>query len=86
MTIKIERDSDSRITMIHLIGRVEAHSVEAVRREISASEGAPVVLDLDEVTVVDVHVVRFLNACEAQGLALRRCPLYVRQWMSRESW
>jgi anti-anti-sigma regulatory factor len=85
MTIKIVRDPDTRTTVIHLIGRVEAVHVHALRAEIDACAGTVVVLDLDDVTVVDVDVVQFLNACEAQGVALRCCPPYVREWMSRET-
>jgi hypothetical protein len=42
------------------------------------------VLDLDEVTLVDVEVVRFLGTCEKEGTALLHCPPYIREWISRE--
>jgi hypothetical protein len=42
------------------------------------------VLDLRELTLVDVHVVRFLVDCETQGIQLAHCPAYVREWMARE--
>ena len=37
-----------------------------------------------EVTLVDVTVVRFLVACEAEGIELVRCARYIREWMDRE--
>ena len=40
------------------------------------------VLDLDEVTLVDV--VRFLGACEAEGIALLHCSPNIREWIARE--
>jgi hypothetical protein len=43
-----------------------------------------VVLDLSEVSLVDVEVVRFLLHCEMQGIRLAHCPAYVREWMARE--
>ncbi len=41
-------------------------------------------LDLDEVTLVDVDVVRFLGACQAEGTEVLRCSPYIREWMFRE--
>jgi hypothetical protein len=35
-------------------------------------------------TVVDVEVVRFLGACEANGVKILHCPRYIRGWMNRE--
>jgi hypothetical protein len=41
-------------------------------------------LDLYEVVLVDVDVVRFFNACVSRRIVLLHCPLYVREWMARE--
>lgn len=41
-------------------------------------------LDLSEVTLVDIAVVRFLISCETEGMELAQCPPYVREWMLRE--
>jgi hypothetical protein len=48
------------------------------------SGGAQVVLDLGEVTLVDVDAVRFLASCESDGVTLLHCPAYVQEWMNRE--
>ena len=42
------------------------------------------ILDLNEVTFVDVAVVRFLINCENEGIELVQCPPYVREWIVRE--
>src|SRR6266851_1886684 len=34
--------------------------------------------------LVNVEGVRFLNACEADGISVLRCSPYIREWMSRE--
>src|ERR1700677_4286196 len=83
MTLKIVRDSDGRLTVIRLIGRMQSEHLEEVEGQVAAS-GPHVVLDLDEVTVVDADVVRYFNACEARRMTLRHCPPYVREWMTRE--
>jgi hypothetical protein len=43
-----------------------------------------IILDLDEVTLVDVEVVRFLSDCEDGDIVLVHCPLFVREWIIRE--
>jgi hypothetical protein len=45
---------------------------------------ARTILDLSEVTLVDIAVVRFLIRCEEEGIELVQCPPYVREWMLRE--
>ena len=43
-----------------------------------------VVLDFDEVTLVDLAVVRFLVACETDDVKMLHCPPYIREWMESE--
>lgn len=45
---------------------------------------AGIVLDLEEVRLVDVEVVRFLGMCEAKGVELVHCSPYIREWVFRE--
>jgi len=42
------------------------------------------VLDLNDVTLVDVAVVRFLISCENEGIEVVQCSPYIREWMVRE--
>jgi anti-anti-sigma regulatory factor len=83
MTLRIERSSDRGHTTIRLIGRMRAEHVAEVQKQIEAS-GPTVTLDLEDVTLVDVQVVRFLGACETRGIALRNGPAYVSDWIARE--
>ena len=43
-----------------------------------------IVIDLEELDLVDVQVVRFLGACEAQGITLINCSPYIRDWIGKE--
>jgi hypothetical protein len=52
---------------------------------VEAEHASDVVLDLNEVSLVDVEVVRFLLQCEMQGIRIAQCPAYVREWMVREN-
>ena len=54
-----------------------------MKEQIGASAPA-VVLELAEVTLVDVDVVRFLAVCESQGVQLLHCSAYIREWIVRE--
>ena len=42
------------------------------------------VLDLGEVSLVNLEVVRFLSTCESEGIQLLNCPTYIRKWIDRE--
>ena len=83
MTCKIERQVDEHHTTLRLIGHLQAAYLEMLQLQLE-SHGPRTVLDLDEVTLVDVEVVRFLGRCEQAGTALLHCPPYVREWISRE--
>jgi anti-anti-sigma regulatory factor len=73
-----------RITVVlRVSGRIDAEHVSELRSCMSR-HGPNVVLDLDEVRLVDVAVVRFFIRCEADGMELRNCSHYIREWMDRE--
>jgi hypothetical protein len=83
MTLKIERISGKRRTRIRLSGAFRSEHCDQVKAEIERG-GSRIALDLEEVDLVDVEGVRFLNACEAEGISVLRCSPYIRKWMSRE--
>jgi hypothetical protein len=83
MTCKIERQVNEHQTMLRLIGHLQAEHLEALKAQMEGN-GPRTVLDLDEVTLVDVEVVRFLGGCEAAGIAVLHCPPYIREWIRRE--
>ena len=84
MTLRIVTDVSAHGTTIRLIGRMRTEHVEHVRAEIARS-GWPAALDLNELTLADVDVIRFLVAAERSGHELRHCAPFIREWMARES-
>jgi hypothetical protein len=82
VTLKIEKLAGEHGTTLKLIGRIRAEHLAELRRQIAAS--APSVLELKEVTLVDAEVVRFLSACESEGIHLQHCSAYIREWIARE--
>jgi len=83
VTLKIERYSDGRGTTVRLIGWIRQEHLEELEKQIGEG-GANVALDLAEVSLVDLQVVRFLAACEARGIALLKCWPYIRDWIQKE--
>ena len=83
MTLKIEKYSAGNSTIIRLIGRMRAEHLEELEKQIRES-GPAITLDLEEVTLVDVEIVRFLGTCEARGATLLNCSLYIRDWIGKE--
>jgi anti-anti-sigma regulatory factor len=83
MTLKIERNSEGPGTTIRLIGRAQAEHLAELEKQIRES-GSKIVIDLEEVDLVDVQVVRFLGVCESQGIRLLNCAPYIRDWIGKE--
>ena len=80
--LKIEKDSDGRTARLVVSGRIQSGDLACVR---SAMGGGPrKILDLSEVTLVDLGVVRFLIRCEDAGIELVHCPPYILEWILRE--
>ena len=83
MTLKIERFSGKHGTRIRLSGAFRSGQLDQVKVEIKR-DGPPIALDLQEVDLVDVECVRFLNMCEAEGISVLHCSPYIREWMLQE--
>lgn len=84
MTIRIEKETRRLKTMIRLSGRLQSKHLEELKTQIDGTRSR-IALDLNEVTLVDVEIIRFLNTCEKGGVELLNCWPYIREWMSREN-
>jgi len=79
MTLRIEQVQGR----IRLSGELRFGHLDQVKTEIERCQ-SPIVLDLEELALVDLEGVRFLNACEAKGVSILHCPPYIREWMLQE--
>ena len=79
MTLKIERSQ----TRVRLSGELRSEHLADVRTELLKCGQRPV-LDLEEVNLVDVEAVHFLNECEAKGILVQHCSSYIKEWMALE--
>jgi anti-anti-sigma regulatory factor len=83
VTLKIEKTPGEGRTIIKLIGRIRAEHLDDLKAQITASL-PEIVLELGEVSLVDADAVRFLSACELEGIQLLNCSAYIREWIVRE--
>ena len=84
MTIRIEKTSEGHKTTIRLCGKLSASHRQELSEQIETNTQR-IVLDLEEVTLVDLDIVQFLARCEAGGMELLHCPPYIREWIAREN-
>jgi anti-anti-sigma regulatory factor len=83
MTLRIESASDGPSTTIRLIGHMRSEHLDALQAQIK-NGGSRIVLDLEEVRLVDIEVVRFLGKCQAAGIRLVHCARYINDWIDTE--
>jgi hypothetical protein len=79
MTLRIDRVQQR----VRLSGEFRSEHVDQVKAELDRCQ-SPIALDLEEVGLVDVGAIRFLNSCESAGVSVLGGPAYIRTWMSQE--
>jgi hypothetical protein len=83
MMLKIRRVAGEREIRICLSGQLRSEHIDQLKSEVERA-GPHVTLDLEELDLVDIEGVRFLNACESAGVSILRCSPYIREWMLQE--
>lgn len=82
--LKIQRRANGDVVLT-VSGRLDAESVGELSAALAAEPSdRTVALDLRDVVLVDRDTVRFLRVRERDGVALRNCPPYIRQWIARD--
>ena len=86
MTCKIERVlTPLGLAVFRVTGRIDCAYVEVLHELIESEKRSKgrLALDLTEVTLVSIEAVKALSDAEANGIELRNCPAYVREWISQ---
>ena len=84
MTLKIQRMDAGESTIFMLRGDIESDHIQELKNLLdSGTKGSVIIFDLKEVRLVGREVVSFLEQCESNGVQLRNCPDYLREWISR---
>ncbi len=82
--LRITRTANGEV-VFKLSGRIETENIAELKALLSAETNERhVLLDLSDLTLVDQDVVSFLRHSEADGIELKNCPAYVREWMKQE--
>ena len=82
MTCRIDQLSTEHGLVLYISGQIAAEDLEIVR---TALDGCRVVaLELAEVELANRDVVKLLAEAEAEGIELRSCPAYIREWITNE--
>ena len=82
MTCRIDRVLIEQDVVLRISGRISGEDLDVLRTALE--EGRVVAIDLTEVELVDRDAVTFLARTERNGIELRHCPAYIRDWVTRE--
>src|SRR5579862_3641965 len=82
--LRIERSANGGVVFT-LSGRMQTGEVKEFQRLLEAeAPGPPCIVNLRDVTLVSQEAVAFLAECEASGVKLECCSLYIRNWIDQE--
>ena len=82
--LKIKRSSNGQVTYM-LSGQIEEEDIAELEALIrSEAKGRRIVLDLKNLTLVGRDAIAFFDRCEVNGITLKNCPAYIREWIKGE--
>ena len=82
MTCRIDRMLIEQGVVLRISGRIAGEDLDVLRNALE--DGRVVALDLTEVELADRDAVTLLAGTESNGIELRHCPAYIREWVTRE--
>jgi hypothetical protein len=84
MTCRVDRFlTEEGTAVLRLSGRITDEDVDVLRVALEQETGA-VEIDLRDVSLIDREAVKVLAVSEGNGVGLRNCPAYIREWIDRE--
>ena len=82
MTCRIDRVSTDQGLVLHISGRITRDDLDVLR--IALDDSSVVAIELAELELIDRDALKLLVIYEANGIELRHCPPYIREWITRE--
>jgi len=84
VTCKIDRQTigEGRVAL-RVSGRLAGKNVDMLRTLLEQEDNV-LTLDLKDLRLVDGDAVKLLAIHESNGIRIDNCPLYIREWISRE--
>ena len=82
MTCRIDRFPTSQGLVLHISGRITREDLDILRTALE--DGSVVAVELAELELIDRDGMKLLAINEANGIELRHCPAYIREWIRSE--
>ena len=82
MTCRIDRRWTEQGPLLYISGRLASEDLEVVRTALGGRR--VIAIELSEVELVDRDAVTLLSQVEAEGIELRSCPAFIREWIASE--
>ena len=82
MTCRIDRRWTEEGLLLCVSGRLASEDLEVVRAALDRRH--VVAIELSEVELVDRDAVKLLEKAESEGIELKSCPAYIREWITNE--
>jgi len=82
VTCRIDRVSTDQGLVLQISGRITQEDLYVLRTAIE--DGSVVAVELAELELIDRDAMKLLAINEANGIELRHCPAYIREWIRRE--
>jgi hypothetical protein len=81
--LRIRRSAGAEVVFT-LSGQMDEEGIAELEKLIrSEADGSHIVLDIKDLIVVGRDAMRFLERSEANGIELKNCVGYVREWITR---
>ena len=81
--LRIERSANGQVVFT-LSGRMQTEDIDQVQQLLDVeAPGQRLLFNLEDVMLVNQDAVTFLARCEANGIKLENCPLYIRNWIDQ---
>jgi hypothetical protein len=82
MTFRIDRRWNEQGLLLYISGRLASEDLGGVRTALDRRRVNAI--ELPEVELVDRDAVKLLAQAEAEGIELRNCPAYIREWVTNK--
>ncbi|MCU1262908.1 MAG: hypothetical protein JWO80_5793 [Bryobacterales bacterium] len=82
--LRIQRSANGQVVFT-LSGQMDEEPIAELETLISSEgNGRRIILDLKDLTLANENAISFLERCEANGITLKNCPAYVREWINAQ--
>jgi hypothetical protein len=84
LTCRIDRHVvEEDLVILRISGRITGENVDMLQVLLEQEQKA-FAIDLKDVLLVDRKAAQLLASYESNGAEIRNCPLYIREWITRE--